>query len=105
MKRHQTNMKNNQIDFQLQNQLKKQNNYCNKLIKNEVREKNGKNITNVNNVKQIWSCINDILKPENSGKNSMKIETENQMIEDPLELAELFNNFLKEKVEKLAAKI
>ena len=48
-------MHNDHIDFQLQNQLKKHNNYCNKIIKQAVREKNSKNITPVSNVKEIWN--------------------------------------------------
>ena len=54
---------------------------------------------------QIWHCISDILRPENITKNSIKIETEGKLIEDSLELAEQFNRFFKEKVEKLAARI
>ena len=93
------------IDTQLLKQLKKQKNYCNKLIKKEVRENNGKNITEVSNVKEVWHCINDILKPETITINSMKIESDNHMIEDPVELAEKFNSFFIDKVEKLATRI
>ena len=45
------------------------------------------------------------MKPETISKNSIKIEIENELIEDPLELAEQFNIFFKSKVEKLAAGI
>ena len=38
-------------------------------------------------------------------KISIRIQTENQLIEDPLQIAEAFNVFFKEKVEKLAASI
>ena len=76
MRKHQINVSNNQIDFQVQRELKKHSNYCNKIIKKEVREKNGTNITNVKNVKEIWNCISDILKPEKINKTSIKIETE-----------------------------
>ena len=88
------NVHNGKVDIQLQKQLKKHSNYCNNLIKKAVREQNGKNITNENDVSQIWNCINDILRPENITKNSIKIETEGKLIEDSLELAEEFNKFL-----------
>ena len=45
------------------------------------------------------------MKPQTLSKNSIKIDTENKLIEDPLDLAEEFNTFFKEKVEKLAARI
>ena len=70
-----------------------------------MREINGKNITQVSNVREVWSCINDILKPENVNKNTIKIETEDKLLEDPQELAKEFNKFFKNKVEKLAARI
>ena len=74
-------------------------------MKKAIRESNGKNITQQSNVKEVWNSINDILKPENISKNTIKIETETELIEDPLKLAEHFNNFFKEKVQKLAAGI
>ena len=43
-KRHRMNKQNGQIDLQLHNQLKKHNNYCNRIIKKVVRKKNGKKI-------------------------------------------------------------
>ena len=54
---------------------------------------------------EVWNSLNDILKPDRVARNSLKIETENKSIEDPLELAESFNNFFKEKVEGLAPRI
>ena len=67
-----------------------------------MREKSGENITKVSNLKQVWKSINDILKPEDIVKKSMKIESKNGLIEDPQQLAEEFSIFFKEKVEKLA---
>ena len=90
---------------ELEKTLKKHRNYCNKMIKKVVKEKAGKNITNVSSVKQIWSSINDIIKPENLNKHMIRIHKEEKIIEDPLELAETFNVYFKEKVEKLAAGI
>ena len=68
-------------------------------------EKNitGKNITSASPGKEIWNSINDILKPGRLDKSSMKIQTENQLIEDPLQITEAFGVFFKEKAEKLAA--
>ena len=101
-KKHQINVEQGKVDFEVQKQLKKQNNFCNKMIKKAVRENNGKNGTSESNVKQIWNCINDILRPENLNQQSLKIESENQLLEHRQELAEKFNLFFKEKVEKLA---
>ena len=104
-KKVQINEKNGIEDLKLEEQYKKHRNYCTKLIKNTVREIAGKNITSASNGKDIWNSINDILKPERLAKHSIKIQTENQLIEDPLRIAETFNVFFKEKVEKLAASI
>ena len=103
--RHERKVRHSEVDHELIKELKKHNNYCNKLIKKAVREMNGQNITSVSSVKEVWNSLNDILKPDRVARNSLKIETENKSIEDPLELAESFNNFFKEKVEGLAPRI
>ena len=79
-RRHQINVHMGKVDFEVQKQLKKQCNYCNKMIKKAVRANTGKNITNRSSVNEVWDCINDILKPENNSKSTLKIETENQLI-------------------------
>ena len=89
----------------MERKYKKKTNYCNKIIKKAVREKRGQNITTVSNVKQVWNSITDILKPEELSKPPLKIKIENQIIEEPSELAEEFNAFFKNKVKKLAAGI
>ena len=104
-KKVQVNAKNGIEDLKLEEQFKKHRNYCNKMIKNAVRENAGKNITSASNVKDIWNSIGDILKPERLAKPSIKIQSGDKLIEDPLQLAETFNVFFKEKVEKLAASI
>ena len=68
----------------MEEKFKKHRNYTNNLIKKAVRENTGKNITSASNVKDIWNSINDILKPEKVAKNSIKIETNGKLIEDPL---------------------
>ena len=83
-------------DLELTKQFKKQRNYCKKLIKNAVKGNTGRNITSDSSVKDIWKSINDILKPNSLVKTSIKIQTEDKLIEDPLELAEKFNIFFKE---------
>ena len=98
-------MQQGQTDLKLQNDYKKHRNYCNKLIKNAVRVSRGQNITSSNNIKEVWSSINDILRPERLSRSNLKIETEGQVIEEQSELAETFNIFFKEKIEKLAAGI
>ncbi|MCP3927653.1 MAG: hypothetical protein GY705_00960, partial [Bacteroidetes bacterium] len=49
-KKVQSNAKNGTEDLKLVEQFKKHRNYCNKLIKNAVREITGKNITSASNV-------------------------------------------------------
>ena len=101
----QSNVKNGTEDLKLVEQYKKHRNYCNNLIKKAVREITGKNITSASSVKDIWNSIGDILKPERLAKPSIKIQIGDQLIEDPLRIAETFNVFFKEKVEKLTANI
>ena len=66
-----------------------------------MREKARRNISNESTMKQIWDGINDIINPERKAKNFLKIKTEEGIIEDPLQVAEEFNTFFKEKIEKL----
>ena len=80
----------------------KQNNYCTKLIKTAVREKSGINITRGSSVNDIRKSINDILNPIKSAKNSIKIQTDDHLIKDLLDIAKQFNTFFIEKVKKLA---
>ena len=84
-------MKNGEKDLDLLKELKKHSNFTNKMIKKAVRVNNGQNVSSVSTVKEIWNNINDILKPEKSARSSLKIETENKIIADRLELAETFN--------------
>ena len=98
-------MKNGTPDATLERTFKKQRNYTNSLIKKAVREKAGRNITNESTMKEVWKGINDIIKPERNTKNFLKIETEEGTLEDPLQLAEEFVKFFKEKIEKLEANI
>ena len=92
-------------DLKLEKQYKKQRNYCTKVIKNAVREITGKSITSASSGKEIWNSINDILRPERLAKTSIKIQTENQVIEDPQQISDAFSVFFKEKVEKLVASV
>merc|ERR1712086_178695 len=85
-------MQNGKSDATFERKFKKQRNYTNNLIKKAVREKAGRNISNESTMKQIWDGINDIIKPERNAKNFIKIETEEGIIEDPLQVAENFNN-------------
>ena len=73
------------------------------MIKKEVKRKTGENITSNSNMKDIWNCINIVvLKPETSAENKLKIEINDQTIEDPQILANEFNNFFVEKIQKLS---
>ena len=104
-KKHLNNVENGKSDATLERIFKKQRNFTNSLIKKAVREKAGRNISNESTMKQVWDGINDIIRPERNAKNFLKIETENGIIEDPLQVAEKFNMFFKEKIEKLEANI
>ena len=104
-KKHLNNVENGKSDATLERIFKKQRNFTNSLIKKAVREKAGRNISNESTMKQVWDGINDIIRPERNAKNILKIETENGIIEDPLQVAEKFNMFFKEKIEKLEANI
>jgi hypothetical protein len=68
------------------------------MIKKAVRVNNGQNVSSVSTVKEIWNNINDILKPEKSARSSLKIETENKIIADPLELARHLMCFSRRKL-------
>ena len=50
--------------------------------------------------KQIFSFLLPltVLKPDTLVKSTIKIQTKDQLIEEPQELAETFNIFLKEKL-------
>ena len=63
-------MQQGNVDIEVQMILNKQRNYCNRLIKKSVRENAGKTITEKSNVNDVWNCINDILKPESTHKNT-----------------------------------
>ena len=104
-KKHLNNVENGKSDATLERIFKKQRNFTNSLIKKAVREKAGRNISNESTMKQVWDGINDIIKPERNAKNFLKIENEEGIIEDPLQVAEKFNMFFKEKIEKLEANI
>ena len=103
--KHDGNIKTGKIDFELEKQLKKHSNYCNKVIKKAVQEETGKYVTKESSIKEIWSSIKGILNPDNLTKNSLKIQIDDQLIQDPLKLVEHFNVFFKEKVENLATGI
>ena len=75
------------------------------MIKKAVREETGKNVTESSSTKEVWKAVGDILKLERLSKNTLEIEHDNRIIDDPAELAEAFNSFFKEKPEKLAAGI
>ena len=48
-------------------------------------------LTNESSVKQVWDGINDIINPERNAKNLLKIENEEGIVEEPLQVAEEFN--------------
>ena len=97
----QSKMQNGERDVELERKLKKHQNFVNKKIKSFVRGKTGQNISSESNAQEIWKSVNDILRPQKSSHNNLKIETEDKLIEEPLQVAEKFSVFFKEKIEKL----
>ena len=53
----------------------------------------------------IYRAVRDIMRPENLAKNSLQVEVENKIIEDPETLSETFNDFFVEKPIKLSSGI
>ena len=101
----QKSVKNGTKNNLLETQYKKHNNYCNKMIRKEVKQKNGENITSDSNMKDIWKCIKIVQNPEATSIRKLKIEIDGQKIEDPQKLANEFSEFFVEKVRKLEAGI
>ena len=52
-----------------------------------LRGKTGQNISSESNAQEIWKSVNDILRPQKSSHNNLKIETEDKLIEEPLQVA------------------
>ena len=101
----QKSVKNGTKNNLLEKQYKKHNNYCNRMIRKEVKQKNGENITSDSNMKDIWKCIKIVQNPEATSIRKLKIEIDGQKIEDPQKLANEFSEFFVEKVRKLEAGI
>ena len=89
------------VDRNFEKDFKKYNNFCNNLVKKSVKQACGKNITKESSVNDVWKAVRYVLKPESTARNQLKINVENKVIEDPQVLAEEFNNFFKNKIEKL----
>ena len=75
------------------------------MINKTLKKMRGRRITEDSTTKQIWQCLNDILRPLMMTRNSLKMVNKGNVIEDPEEIAELFNEFFHEKPVKLAEKI
>ena len=72
--------------------------------KKAVRELRGENITEDSTTKDTYKAVKDILKHEQMAKRSLKIDVEGVSVEDPLELAELLNEFFPKKIRELKEK-
>ena len=103
LKKYNHNLENGIQDADLKTTMRKQYNYANSLVKKAGKKYNGQNITPDSSSKDIWKCINDILKPLLMAKNYMKLEKDGKVIEDPLVIAELFSEFFHEKPVKSCA--
>ena len=104
-KQHHLNIENGVIDEEHERIYKKQNNYTNNLINKTVKQKRGEKVTAQSSTQQIWKCINDILRPLLLTRNSYKMEKDGKIIDNPEEMAELYNEFFYEKPINLARKI
>ena len=78
---------------------------CSSKIKKAVRELRGENITEDSTTIETYRAIKDILKPEQMVRRSLKVDVEGVTVENPQELAELFNEFFLKKIRKLREKI
>ena len=94
-----------EIDQKLLCQWKKQRNLCNRLIKDSLKEKFNEGITESTDMNSIWKKVKLVLKPEREASNDIKIQSDIGLIEEPVQIAEEFNKFFKEKVMRLANKI
>ena len=61
------------VDMPLLRKFKKQKNFCNNLIKRDIRKALGRNVNNKSSLTEIWKAIVDILKPERMACNNWKI--------------------------------
>ena len=86
-------------------QYKKLRNHCNNLIKAEAKRNNGGGITLESTTPEIWKELKIVIKPNRFSQNPLKIEENGIVTEDPLEVAEKFNAFFKEKIVKLSKEI
>ena len=80
-------------------------NHCNNLVKAEAKRNNGGGITPESTTTEIWKEVKIVLKPNRFSQNPLKIEENGIVTEDPLEVAEKFNAFFKDKIVKLSKAI
>ena len=73
------------------------------MTKKGVQEETGNCVTKESTMNWIWSSIKGILNSDHLTKNSLKIQIDDQLIQDPIEVVEHYKVFFKEKVEKLAS--
>lgn len=92
------------VDTNLLKEYKNCRNKCSNNIKAEHRKLMGHQISESSTMQEIWHKVNSILSPRNASKN-LTVKEGNSTLEDPVNVANAFNNFFKENIEKLDHRI
>ena len=67
------------------------------------RKRHQKRVNNAKNENEIWKIVKDITNPKN--ENKLKLTENNEEISDEGKVADTFNNFFVEKINKLKENI
>ena len=78
-------------------------NATNRLIRRDTKESSAKKITESNDPAMVWKQVSDVINPRSS--EPMKIIIDDQEIEDEEKIANAFNEFFVNKVQKLSDNI
>ena len=93
-------IKEGECDAELKKEYSKQKNKCKRMIHKEQMEVINKRIRE-NGVKEAWKVVNNTTKPKEE-ESKMQINVEGRMTSDDQEIANAFNAFYIDKVQKLS---
>ena len=65
----------------------------------------GINITKESSVKEGYKACEEVLRPDKHAKNRMKLKKEGEIVENTKDLIKMFNEFFRNKPEKLVAEV
>jgi hypothetical protein len=80
----------------IHDRYKKLRNRVTNQIKNDTRQFNEERIEKAGDENEIWKVVNEVIKPKE--KNQWKLKEGDKDIEKEEEIANIFNNFLIEKI-------